>query len=117
MTGHGWAIDILLWIAVGTTIWCVLGMLLMKEMFEKLHYMATVATISAIAIVIAVVLQEGWGQAAFKAILVFVVGCIMNAVLTHATARAARVREFGHWNPQPHEKIAGLEPPDAEEHD
>ncbi len=111
MSAHQLAIDILLWIAVVTTVWCVLGMLLMKELLEKLHYMATVSTVAGIAIVLAVSLQEGLGQASFKAILVFFVGVVMNAVLTHATARAARVREYGHWNPQPHEKIDGLSGP------
>lgn len=105
MTARQLAIAVLLWTGTVTTVLCCLGMLLMKNFFEKLHYMATVATISAFAILAAVLLQEGWGQAGIKTILVCAVLFIMNAVLTHATARAARVRQFGRWQPQPGEHI------------
>ncbi len=117
MNAHQIAITVLLWAGVVTTCVCVLGMLLMKDFCEKLHYMATVATIAAGAILAAVCLQEGWGQAAIKTILVAIVGLFMNAVLTHATARAARVHTLGHWTPRPGEQIHGLpaqqkQPPD-----
>ncbi|MFB3917113.1 MAG: cation:proton antiporter [Terriglobales bacterium] len=107
MSNRQTAIDVLLWIGTMTTVICCLGMLVMKDFFEKLHYMATVATISAFAILAAVLLQEGWGQAGVKAILVCGVLLLMNSVLTHATARAARVRKLGHWTPQPGEQIEG----------
>jgi monovalent cation/proton antiporter MnhG/PhaG subunit len=106
MTARQLAIDVLLWTGTITTVLCCLGMLVMKDFYEKLHYMAPVATISAFAITGAVLLQEGWGQAGVKAILVCGVLFIMNAVLTHATARAARVRRFGRWQPQPGDDIA-----------
>jgi hypothetical protein len=35
--------------------------------------------------------------AGIKALIIFVVILLMNAVLTHASARAARVRQFGRW--------------------
>ncbi len=117
MTAHQIFIDIFLWSGVITAALSAIALPLSPEFLDRLHYMAPVADVSAVLIVIAVVMQEGWGQAAFKVILICVVLIIMNAVLAHATARAARVREFGHWNPQPHEKIAGLTPPDAQEHD
>jgi monovalent cation/proton antiporter MnhG/PhaG subunit len=107
MNAHQLAIEVLLWIAVVSIAVSVLGMLLMKDFFEKLHYMGTVAAISAGCILAAVCLQEGWGQAAIKTILVFAIGLLMNAVLTHATARAARVRNLGHWTPNPDEQIHG----------
>jgi multicomponent Na+:H+ antiporter subunit G len=97
------AIVVLLWIGVATTAVCTLGMLLMKDFYEKLHYMAAVSTVAAALIVAAVLLQEGWGQAGIKAILVGLVSLFMNAVLTHATARAARVRTLGHWTVRPEE--------------
>ena len=99
------AIVVLLCTGVISTVLCVLGMLLMKDFFEKLHYMATVATVSAFAILAAVLLQEGWGQAGMKAILVCAVGLVMNAVLTHATGKAIRIRDAGHWDVRPDEHI------------
>jgi multisubunit Na+/H+ antiporter MnhG subunit len=57
-----------------------------------------------------VVVKEGWGQATIKTILVAMVLLLINAVLTHATARAARVRALGHWQPAPEEHIEGANP-------
>ncbi len=117
MSAHQIVIDVCLWTGVITAAFSAVALPLSPELLDRLHYMAPVADVSAVLILIAVLAQEGWGQAVFKVILIWAVLVIMNAVLAHATARAARVREFGHWNPQPHEKIAGLEPPHGEEHE
>ncbi len=101
------AVEVLLVIAVASALLCCLGILIMPTFFERLHYMATVTTVSAFCILIAVVIQEGWGQATIKTILVCLVLLMINAVLTHATARAARVRVLGHWTPNPDEHIEG----------
>ncbi|HLX75159.1 MAG TPA: monovalent cation/H(+) antiporter subunit G [Terriglobales bacterium] len=103
------AVEVLVWVAVLTCLICCLGIAVMKDFFERLHYMATVSTVATVALLIAVVIQQGWGQAAIKMSLIVVVLFLMNAVLTHATARAARVRELGHWQPAPDEKIEGLD--------
>lgn len=103
------AVEVLVWVAVLTCLICCLGIVVMKDFFERLHYMATVSTVATVALLIAVVIQQGWGQAAIKMSLIVVVLFLMNAVLTHATARAARVRELGHWQPAPGEKIEGLD--------
>jgi len=103
------AVEVLVWVAVLTCLICCLGIVVMKDFFERLHYMATVSTVATVALLIAVVIQQGWGQAAIKMSLIVVVLFLMNAVLTHATARAARVRELGHWQPAPDGKIEGLD--------
>jgi monovalent cation/proton antiporter MnhG/PhaG subunit len=103
------AVEVLVWVTVATCLVCCLGIVVMKEFFERLHYMATVSTVATVALLIAVVIEQGWGQAAIKMSLIVVVLFLMNAVLTHATARAARVRELGHWQPAEGEKIEGLE--------
>lgn len=103
------AVEALVWLAVVTSLVCCLGIVLMKDLFERLHYMATVSTVATVALLAAVVIEQGWGQAAIKMSLIVIVLFLMNAVLTHATARAARVRDYGHWQPAEGEKIAGLE--------
>ncbi|MBV8205689.1 MAG: monovalent cation/H(+) antiporter subunit G [Acidobacteria bacterium] len=95
------AVEVSLGIAVVTALICCLGLALMKDFFEKLHYMSTVCTVSSFFVLLAVVLKEGAGQAAIKMALIFVALLIMNAVLTHASARAARVRTFGTWLADP----------------
>ena len=108
MSAATMAVEALVWLAVVTSLVCCLGMVMMKDFFERLHYMATVSTVATVALLIAVVIEQGWGQAAIKMSLIVVVLFLMNAVLTHATARAARVRELGHWQPAEGEKIVGL---------
>ncbi len=103
------AVEVLLAIGVISALLCCLGILIMPSVYERLHYMATVATVSAFAVLAAVVVEEGWGQATIKTILVCIVLLMINAVLTHATARAARVRDLGHWTPNPDEHIEGTE--------
>ncbi|HKU19710.1 MAG TPA: monovalent cation/H(+) antiporter subunit G [Terriglobales bacterium] len=109
MSAAGVAVEVLVWATVLTCLVCCLGIALMKNLFERLHYMATVSTVATVALLAAVVIEQGWGQAAIKMSLIVVVLFLMNAVLTHATARAARVRSSGHWQPAEGEKIAGLE--------
>ena len=108
MTAAQIAVDVLLWAVTGTTALSCLGMLVMhQDVFQQLHYLAPVADIAAVLLVAAVGIQEGWGQALVKTILIAAVLILMNAVLAHATARAARVRHFGYWNPHPDEHIEG----------
>ncbi len=99
------AVVVLLAIAVIVALICCLGLVLMKDFYERLHYMATVSTISSVFVLAAVVVQEGWGQATLKTIVIVLVLFLMNATLTHATARAARVRQLGHWTADPKENI------------
>ena len=101
------AIDVLLWVGVVTVFLCCIGVLITRDVFQRMHYLSVVATVSAACILVAVALQEGWGQAFIKTALVFTVLLFINAVLTHATSRAARVRQLGHWMPDPDAPIAG----------
>ncbi len=103
------AVAVMLGISVLLTAICCSALLMFGNLFERLHYLSSVTTISTFALLIAVVIKEGAGQASTKAVLVFLVLLLVNAVLSHATARAARVREFGQWTPTPGEHIEGAE--------
>ena len=109
MTAARLAVEVLLWVAVVVAWICCLGMVLMEEFFEKLHYMASVTTVSMFAILIAVVIEEGAGQATMKTIAIAVVLLLINAVLTHATARAFRVQALGDWKVKDGETFPGME--------
>jgi multisubunit Na+/H+ antiporter MnhG subunit len=99
--------DVFLWIGVVSAAFAACSLPLSTEFFDRLHYMAPVADVSSVCLLVAVVLHEGWGQAAVKMIFICIVLILMNAVLAHVTARAARVRDLGHWAPQPDEQIQG----------
>ena len=99
----GTIIRILLFAGVAIALFSTIGVLVMKDVNEKLHYLAPPATLSVFIIAIAIAMEEGWSQATGKALFCAVALALMNPVLTHATARAARIREFGHWVSQPEE--------------
>lgn len=101
------AVAVLLGISVVSTGICCSALLLFRDLFQRLHYVSVVTTVSTFALLLAVVIKEGAGQATTKTVLSFIVLLLINAVLSHATARAARVREFGHWTPNPDEQIEG----------
>jgi monovalent cation/proton antiporter MnhG/PhaG subunit len=93
------AVAALLTVGVGVELACCLGVLLMRGVYDKLHFTAPATTIGSLAIAVAVIVEESFSQAGLKALLIFLILLIANPVLTHATARASRVREFGTWEP------------------
>lgn len=103
------AVEILLWFAVAVAWLSCVGLLVMDHVFDKLHYLAPVTTVSMFAIVAAVVIEEGAGQAAMKSLVVAVGLLLINAVVSHATARAHRAQELGDWKPQEGESFPGME--------
>jgi len=101
------AVATLLGIMVATSFISCWALVLFRDKFQRMHYLSVVTTVSTLSLLIAVVIKEGWGQATLKTILTFLVLILINAVVTHATARAARIREYGSWTPTPDEHIPG----------
>ena len=75
---------------------CV-GLLVMRNFYDRLHYVGPASTLGAFFIGAALVVQNALKQQGVKSILVVLLLVIIGPVLTHATARAARTREFGRW--------------------
>ena len=109
---HPVALDILLGAAVFITIICSIGVLAMRDAYQRMHYIGPVASIAAICVTVAVLLREGPNQAGIKAIFVCAILMLMNAVLSHATLRAARIRQFGRWGPPAEDRLPAEEEPE-----
>lgn len=92
-------------IGVASALFSSVGILIVDDFYERLHFMAPVATVGVTAIAAAIVVQEGLSLTSAKVVFVCLVVIVMNPVLTHATARAARIRRLGQWQPRPHEKV------------
>lgn len=90
---------ILALLAIGAAaVWVgVLGVLLMPGFYRRLHYMGVAGTLGVAGVTAAVLVQERLHAPGIKTLLIFVILLIMNPVLTHATARAARTRQSGDW--------------------
>lgn len=80
-------------IAVFMAALSVAGVGLMRRAADQLHFLAPVSVVSSAAMVAAMVSVDVFDARALKTILVFVVLGVLNPVLVHATARAARARE------------------------
>ncbi len=92
MTPRAVAAVALLVVGVGIELACCVGVLVMRGVYDKLHYTAPATTLGAFAITGAVLLRFSIVQ-----YLITLALLITNPVLTHAIARAARIRRFGAW--------------------
>jgi multicomponent Na+:H+ antiporter subunit G len=97
MSPRDLAVAALLMVGVGVTLASCLGVLVMRDAYDRLHFTAPATTVAPLAVAAAVVLEERLSAAGVKAVLVAIALLLTNPVLTHATARAARVRELGGW--------------------
>lgn len=95
---HPIAESILLGIVVLAAWLGVLGMLRMREPTQALHYLSLPA-VGAIVLTVAVFVETGPSQASWKTLAICFMLLAVNSVVTHATARAFRTRELGHWEP------------------
>lgn len=98
-------IDILLALGVLITLVSVLGMWRMRDPYQKMHFIAAPAFLSASCFTIAIFLQDGLKPEAFKALITTFVLIGMNTAVTHAAARALRISETKDWNPEPGEEV------------
>jgi multisubunit Na+/H+ antiporter MnhG subunit len=97
--------SVLLGLAVAVAVFFSLGMAIMSDAFERLHFGAVVAGISGPLIAVAVWIEDNDAQSRIKIILIVLLLLFTNAILSHATARAFRIRQEGHWELEPSEKI------------
>jgi multicomponent Na+:H+ antiporter subunit G len=100
-------IAVLLTLGVGIAVLSCLGVALTKDPFDRLHFVAPASTLGPIAIAAAIVVRERLAVGGIKSILVALLLVVSSPVLTHATARAARVRQFGHWRALDDELVEG----------
>jgi multicomponent Na+:H+ antiporter subunit G len=93
-------IGVLLAAGVGIELLSCLGLLLMRSAYDRLHFVAPAAALGPVLIVAAVLVQHSSAQACIKGLLIVAALLLINPVLTHATARAARIRETGRLDAQ-----------------
>lgn len=74
----------------------VIGILVGRDVFDRLHFTGPASIFAPILIAVAVALDFGpFSQAGLKSIMVALLILGLDPVLVHATARAARIRERG----------------------
>lgn len=98
MTATSIAVAVLLAGGVAVLLLCCVGVLVMRDPFDRLHYLGPAGTLGPALIVAAVLVQHSSAAACIKIVLIGLAVLLINPVLTHATARAARIRRTGGLN-------------------
>ena len=105
MSARHIAQDVLLVLGVGAQIVCTLGVVLMRNVYDRLHYAAAGTTVGPILIGTAVLIRETISAGGLATMVTMAFVFLLGPVLTIATARAARRRDFGDVAVRPGERV------------
>jgi monovalent cation/proton antiporter MnhG/PhaG subunit len=86
-------VDVLLTLGVACQIICCVGVVVMRSVYDRLHYAGAGATLGPIFIGAAVLIRESVSAGGLETIATVALVVLLNPVLTIATARAARQLE------------------------
>jgi multisubunit Na+/H+ antiporter MnhG subunit len=78
-------------------VFAVLGLSVMRDAFDRLHYVG-LAGYGGLLIAIAILVRESWSLIGSKALATGGLLVLIGPVLLHSTARSLRTRERGAWN-------------------
>jgi multisubunit Na+/H+ antiporter MnhG subunit len=87
---------ILLIAGAALELFAVLGMVAMRNAFDRLHYVG-LGGYGSLLIGISIVVRESWSLIGDKALATGVVLVLIGPVLAHTTVRSFRTRERGDW--------------------
>ena len=90
-------VDVLLGLAVLIVLASSVGILVMRDVYQKLHYVTPAALVAPVLVGLAVLIQSGWSARSAQTWLAVLFMVMAGPFLTHATIRAARVRATGDW--------------------
>ncbi|MBO0776465.1 MAG: monovalent cation/H(+) antiporter subunit G [Actinobacteria bacterium] len=94
------AADVLLGLAAAVVVISSLGVLVMRDVYQKLHFVSPAALVSPVLVTLAVWLHLGNRETTVQAVLALLFMLMAGPFLTHATIRAARIRQTGDWRPR-----------------
>jgi multisubunit Na+/H+ antiporter MnhG subunit len=99
VSGREIVADCLLGLAVVIVVASSVGILVMRDAYQKLHYVTPAAVVTPVIVGLAVLAQSGLTLDTAETGLALVFVVIAGPFLSHATIRAARIRETGDWRP------------------
>jgi multicomponent Na+:H+ antiporter subunit G len=92
--------DILLGLAVLIVLGASVGVLVMRDPYQKLHFVTPAALVAPALVAVAILVQMGVFENTGETFLALLFMVIAGPFLSHATIRAIRVRETGDWRPE-----------------
>jgi multisubunit Na+/H+ antiporter MnhG subunit len=88
-------VDVLLGLAVAVVLASAAGVLLMRDAYQKVHYVTPVSVIAPVLVGLAISVQSGWTASSGQSWLVVALMVLASPFLAHATVRAIWIREHG----------------------
>ena len=86
-------VDVLVGVAVALSLLSAIGVLAMRDAHQRLHYLAPPSSLAPLLLTIALFVGEPDKLVGCKMLVLLLVLNAINGVVTHATARAARIRD------------------------
>jgi multisubunit Na+/H+ antiporter MnhG subunit len=102
VTPQAVAADVLLGLAVLIVLGSSVGILVMRDVYQKLHYVTPATLVAPVLVGVAVLVRSGWSVNSLQTWLTVAFLAVAAPFLSHATMRAARVRETGDWRGPAH---------------
>ena len=88
-------VDVLLGLAVAVVLISAAGVLLMRDAYQKVHYVTPISVVAPVLVALAIGVQSGWTISTGQSWLVVALMVIASPFLAHATIRAIWIREHG----------------------
>jgi multisubunit Na+/H+ antiporter MnhG subunit len=89
--------DVLLGLAVLTVVTASVGVLAMRDPYQKLHFVTPAALVAPVLVALAVLVRTGLDENTGETCLALLFMGIAGPYLSHATVRAIRIRDKGDW--------------------
>jgi monovalent cation/proton antiporter MnhG/PhaG subunit len=87
----------------------VLGLVVMRDVYDRLHYVG-LASFGTLLVAFAIVVRESFSLIGDKSLLVGAILVLVGPVVVHTTARSLLIREHGDWRSALDEAQAGEQP-------
>jgi multisubunit Na+/H+ antiporter MnhG subunit len=78
-------------------VFAVLGLTVMRDVYDRLHYVG-LAGYGSLLIAVSILVRESWSLIGTKALATAGLLLLVGPLLLHSTARSFRARERGEWN-------------------
>lgn len=91
--------DVLLALAVCIVFASTIGVTVMRDPAQKLHYVSPASLVAPVLVALAVVVQMGWYENSAMTWMALFFMAATSPFLSHATIRAIRIRQKGDWRP------------------
>jgi multicomponent Na+:H+ antiporter subunit G len=87
---------VLLWLGVGLELLACLGLMAMRNVFDRLHF-GSPAALGLVLIALSVLVDKDFSMIGDKALLIAAMVLVGSPLATHAIGRTARILERGDW--------------------